>query len=276
MLQESIFGDETELLEEKKGQFGANFIGSFGFHIAIIAALGLSMWAHFRHGNNWGQDNGIQGAIQASLVSSAPSVPLPSDTPPTKNVLATETPSAAPAIPEKAANAAPDLKAVAIPTKQPEKTKPVPPKPQQQEQKHPQQPPDQHRANYGEQQAPNLPRSMASAPNANSPVAVSGGDFGSRFGWYVNGITRKVSENWYKQSIDPSTPQGAQTVIIFRIGRDGSADNVRIGKSSGSYGMDTECVRAVQRAENFGPLPPAYNGSTVDVAYTFTYQEAGH
>jgi protein TonB len=275
MLLDATIGDENDLPDERKGQFGANFFGSFGLHLAIVGALGFSMWMHFRqHGNNWGAD-GLQGAIQASLVSSA-SVPLPSDQPPTKNVLASETPSAAPAIPQKPAAAAPDPKALAISAKQPDKPKPTEPKPQQQDQKHPQQPPDQHRANFGDQQAPNLPRSMANNPSANSPVAVSGGDFGSRFGWYVQTITRRVNDNWYKQAIDPSTPQGAQTVIVFRIGRDGTADNIRIGKSSGSYGMDTECVRAVQRAENFGALPPTYNGSSVDVAYTFTYQESGH
>ena len=30
-----------------------------------------------------------------------------------------------------------------------------------------------------------------------------GGDFGSRFGWYVDGVRRKVSENWLKYEIDP-------------------------------------------------------------------------
>jgi protein TonB len=266
--------DDPELLEERKGQFGSNFYGSLGLHLAIIGALAGSMWLHLRHGNNWGAGD-TNSAIQASLVSSAPSVPLPSDHPPTQNVLATETPSEAPSIPEKKAEAAPDLKAVPIATKVQEKPKPIPPKPQQQEQKHPQQPPDQHRANYGEQQAANMPRSLANANPSNSPVTVAGGDFASRFGWYVNVITRRVNENWYKQEVDPATPQGATTVVIFTISRDGSPSNFKIGKSSGSPSLDTSAIRAAQRVDSFGPLPPAYNGSSVDVAYTFTYQEAG-
>jgi len=254
---------------------GTSMAGSFGLHIAIVASVILFIWVHGHfHGNNWGQDM-TAGAIQASLVSSAPSVPLPSTAPPTQNVLATETPSAAPAIPEKQAAPAPDLKAIAIPTKQPTKTKPLPDKPQQ-EQKHPQEPPKEHRANYGEQQATNMPRSMANAPNANNPVAVGGGDFGSRFGWYVNVITRKVSENWYKDMVDPATPQQSQTVETFTIARDGSPSNFRIARSSGSPSLDTSAIRAAQRVDSFGPLPPAYNGSSVDVAYTFTYQQATH
>jgi protein TonB len=277
MLEQTSVLDEPDQLE-RKGQFGANFFGSFGLHLVILGALGFSIWLHIHlHGSNWGAGN-MNSAIQASLVSSAPSVPLPSDLPPTKNVLATETPSAAPAIPEKKAEPAPDLKAVPIATKQQDKPKPEPPKPQpQQEQKHPQQPPDQHRANFGEQQAANLPRSMANSPNtSNSPVTVAGGDFASRFGYYVNGITRRVSENWYKQEVDPATPEGAQTVVIFSIARDGTPSGFRIGRSSGSPSLDTSAIRAAQRVDSFGPLPSSYNGSNVEVAYTFTYEQSGH
>ena len=265
--------DEIDPMD-RKGDFGSNFGGSFGLHLAIVGSIVLSLWwSHRLHGNNWG--DATTGAIQASLVSSAPSVPLPSIAPPTKNVLATETPSPAPAIPEKASVPAPDLSAVQIPVKQtPPKPKPRPEKPQPpQEQKHPQEPPQQHRANYGEQQAANMPKSMANTPNASaSPVQVAGGDFGSRFGYYVNGITRTVSQNWYKQEVDPGTPEGAQTIVTFTIARDGSPSNFRIARSSGSSSLDTSAIRAAQRVDSFGPLPPAYNGSTVDVAYTFTYQ----
>ena len=190
-------------------------------------------------------------------------------------MLATETPSPAPSIPEKQVAPIEDLKAVQIPVKQPPpKPKPVPEKPQPpQEQKHPQDPPQQHRANYGEQQAANMPKSMASKPStSNSPVQVAGGDFGSRFGYYVNGITRTVSQNWYKQEVDPGTPESAQAIVTFTIARDGSPSNFRLARSSGSSSLDSSAVRAAQRVDSFGPLPAAYNCSTLDVAYTFTYQ----
>ena len=38
-----------------------------------------------------------------------------------------------------------------------------------------------------------------------------GGDFGSRYAWYVRGVQQKVSENWLKYEVDPSVtdaPQG--------------------------------------------------------------------
>jgi protein TonB len=272
MAQGSLY-DGGLIADDRKDPIGTSFAGSLGLHIGIVGAVLLALWLQHRlHANTWGQDMAA-GAIQASLVSSAPSVPLPSDVPPTRNVLATETPSPAPAVAEKKAEPAPDLKAVPIPTKQPEKPKPE--KLRQQEQKHPQETPRNDRANYGEQQAANLPRSMANSQNANNPVQVGQGDFGSRFGWYVNVINRKVSENWYKQEVDPSTPQGAQVVVTFAIARDGAPSNFRVARSSGSSSLDTSAIRAAERVDSFGPLPPGYNGSTVDVAYTFTYQ-TGH
>jgi TonB family protein len=97
--------------------------------------------------------------------------------------------------------------------------------------------------------------------------------FDSEFSWYVADIRRTVSSNWYKQSIDPKTAQNSQTLVTFDVMRDGTPANIRIVKSSGSPSMDTECVRAVQRAR-FQPLPPAYEPASVGVSYTFTYDEA--
>ena len=272
--EESDYGGLTGY--DRKDRLGAPFAGALGLHAAIIGSLVFSLWlTHRMHGNNWGQDM-TAGAIQASLVSSAPSIPLPSTHPPTDNVLATESPSPAPAIPEKKQIAAPDLKAIPLAAKQPDKPKPLPPKPQQQEQKHPQAPPQQNRANYGEQAPSNQPRSMASNQSPNNPVSVGEGDFGSRFGWYVNVINRKVRENWYIQEVDPSTPAGRQAVVAFSISRDGSPSNFQIVRSSGIQSLDTSAIRAAQRVDSFGPLPPGYNGSSVSVAYTFTYEQPGH
>ena len=40
-------------------------------------------------------------------------------------------------------------------------------------------------------------------PRAASSFSGGTGDFGSRFGWYVDGVRRKVSDNWLKYEIDP-------------------------------------------------------------------------
>jgi periplasmic protein TonB len=256
---------------ERRAPFGVPFAESLGLHLLVIGALASSVWLHSRiRGNEWGQ-NLDAGAIQANLVSNAPSIPLPQIQKPTDNVLATENPSPAPAIEKEQTLPAPDLKAIPIPVKQPEKKEPPPKKevqPQQQ-QKHPQpqqQPKD--RANSGEQQASSLPRSMATqqqqAPAA--PVSVTGGG-GFRFPYYVAIIQRKTQENWLKQEVDPSTPSGAKAYIYFTISREGAPSDVKVGESSGSASLDQSCLRAVQRVDSYGPLPAAYNGSSLQVSY---------
>ncbi len=226
------------------------------------------------HGTEWGNNQTIPGAISATLVSSAPTLPLPQEQTPTQNVLATETPSPAPADTEPKVPPLPEPKAIPIPVKQP-------PKPKQKEQKkvaqtppkHPQVQPQQHHANYGEAPATQIPHSMSGNPSPSNPVNVTGGDFGSRFPWYVSQITRTVNDRWYRYEISPSTPFGRIAKVIFTIGRDGRPTNVRISQSSGSPTLDTSAVRAVQRVDTFGPLPPQYNGSNLSVEYTFSYDQ---
>ncbi len=210
---------DVEERYERRAPFGVPFAESFGLHLLVIGALASSVWLHSRiRGNEWGQ-NLDAGAIQANLVSNAPSIPLPQIQKPTDNVLATENPSPAPAIEKEQTVPAPDLKAIPIPVKQPAKKEPPPKKdvPPKQEQKHPQpqqQPKD--RANFGEQQQSSLPQSMAQqqaqAPAA--PVSVTGGG-GFRFPYYVAIIQRKTQENWLKQEVDPSTPERRQGVYLL-------------------------------------------------------------
>jgi periplasmic protein TonB len=261
---------DAEERYERRAPFGVPFAESFGLHLLIIGALASSVWLHSRiRGNEWGQN--LDGAIQANLVSNAPSIPLPQLQKPTDNVLATENPSPAPAIEKEQTVPAPDLKAIPIPVKQAAKKEPPPKKDvtPKQEQKHPQpqqQPKD--RANFGEQQASSLPRStapqQAQAPAA--PVSVTGGG-GFRFPYYVAIIQRKTQENWLKQEVDPSTPSGAKAYIYFTLSRDGAPSDIKVGESSGSPSLDQSCLRAVQRVDSYGPLPNAYDGASLQVSY---------
>ena len=103
------------------------------------------------------------------------------------------------------------------------------------------------------------------------PTSVTNGDFGSRFGWYVDGISRKMSTNWYKALVDQNTPRGARAFIDFTISHDGSVSNVRLDRTSGSQTLDSSCMRAAQRVDTFGPLPAGYNQSTLLVSYYCEY-----
>jgi protein TonB len=265
-------------------RFGGPAVGSLMLHVGIVGAVALYVFLVGRfHGGIWGNQESAPGAIQATLVSSAPTIPLPSENKPTENVLATQTPSPAPAppAPQKTVEAPPP-DAIPIPEKQkphpkvkqaPQKAEaPVKPEPKKTvtptSTKHAQPVPNQqNRANYGEAAQTNIPRSMTSNPNGNNPVAVNGGDFGSRFPWYVELIRRKTAQNWLVQEVSPNTPAGSKVFLSFVVARDGSPSQIRIAQSSGSPSLDTSCLRAVQRVDSYGPLPGGYNGSSLSVSY---------
>ncbi len=112
---------------------------------------------------------------------------------------------------------------------------------------------------------------MAQNTASNGPVTISNGDFGSRFGWYVEVIKRKVSQNWNRYEVDQRTAKGTMTEIYFRVNRQGAPTNFRINTPSGSPTLDQSCLRATQRVDTFGDLPRDSNDQYLDVTYDCTY-----
>jgi periplasmic protein TonB len=272
--------------------FGKYTARSLALHAAIVISIGAYAFiqAHLHH-NSWGS-NESQGAIEATLVSNAPAIPLPQELPPTPSVLATPTPSVAPApaAEQPKASQQPEPDAVPIPIKQtppkiePQKQAAPPPAPQPKPQ--PRQPTDSRanrypspvptprdRATYGEA-APQTRSSMSQNQGPSSPVNIQGGNFGSQFPYYVDVIRRTVARNWYQQEVQPGTPPGTKVYLNFSVSRDGAPSNVRIETPSGSPSLDTSCVRAVQRVDTFGPLPAGYNQSSISVEYYCEYSGA--
>ena len=263
--------------------------GSLLLHAGFIAAAVIATFAtHFMHHNEWGNQQ-APGAIQATLVSSAPSIPLPQDTPPTPNVLATEMPSPSPAPPLPSIATVPPPDAIPIaerkvppPKKKVEKKEKPAPKREQahverQSSKYAQPTKQQYHAQYGEAPATQMPRSVAPTQDGPpSPITVTGGSNGFNYPWYVSLIQRKVSQAWYTQEVDPHTPYGAQVRVTFSISKDGTPSNIRVEQSSGSSSLDTSGLRAVQRVENFSALPSGYSKGSVSVEYTFTYKLSQH
>jgi protein TonB len=120
---------------------------------------------------------------------------------------------------------------------------------------------------------------MNNAPvRNNTPVTVAGGDFAARFPWYVDKITRLVSQNWYTYQIDSSTHYGSQVSVTFTIERDGSVSftSITLPQPSPSPSLNKTAREAVQRVGSFGPLPDQYTGRSVSVEYTFTYDQPSH
>jgi len=249
--------------EMKPDPIAASATGSIVLRAALFGGILLYGFINGFH-HNWGNP-GPGSAIQVSLDSAA--IPLPTDQPKNDNVLPTDKPSPAPAPPEPKAKQAVDETAIPIQGKEqkPEKQKQVktakvpPPKPED-------------RVQYGQQAGSKLSRSTFAQPAApDQPVSVTNGDFGSRFPWYVDGIKRKVSQNWNRYEVDQGTPKGASVQIYFKLNRQGVPSGFRVNTSSGSPTLDRSCLLATQRVDTFGDLPRESNDQWLDVTYDCTY-----
>ena len=64
-------------------------------------------------------------------------------------------------------------------------------------------------------------------------------DFGGKYGWYVDGVKRRVQQNWLTYEIDPRIKAPHRAYIEFDITRDGSP---------------ATCTGAVERRAVTGPV----------------------
>jgi protein TonB len=237
-------------------------LGSFVLHGALVGSLLLyGILNGFFHHAMWGAP-GAGSAIQVSLVSNA--LPLPAEQQ-NQNVLTTDTPSQAPAEPTPKEKEAMDEKAIPISGKIVKPQQKTAPKTQKNQSK-----PLDNRAQYGEQSGSMMPRSTLQNGSIGA-TSVSNGNFASRFGWYVDGINRKMSMNWNKMEVDPRTPKGTMAQVYFKVSRQGVPSEFKINKSSGSPTLDRSCQRASQRVDTFGNLPAESNDQWIDVTFDCTY-----
>jgi periplasmic protein TonB len=239
---------------------------SAGLHLAFTVFVVLyTMFFHGFRGEGWGSGGGGD-AMGATLVSS---VPLPAPAVQTTNVLATESKGLSqsqPKVEEK------EPEAIPIPDKNTKiKSKPVTSATKRKPQPEPE---ESNQIPYGEGGPVSGPYTMFSAGGAKGGFGFTGGggDFGNRFSWYVQTVQRKVSENWLKYEVDARITQANRVYVTFDIARDGHPGNVQIEQSSGVPSLDISAVRAVQRIDTFGPLPPDYSGSRVSVEFWFDYK----
>jgi periplasmic protein TonB len=238
---------------------------SAGFHVAVAGVLLLySVILAGSHGSDWGGGGGGD-AMGVTLVSS---VPLPATPTQTQNVLANESKGLTKSEP-KVEEKEPDAieiqgKNTKIKKKPPTSTKA----------KTEPEPEETNQAAFGEGGPVSGPYGSFAAGGAKGGFQVNGGggDFGTRYGWYVQVIQQKVSENWLKYEVDPRITTANRVFITFDIARDGHPFNVQVEQSSGVPSLDISATRALQRIDTFGNLPPDYSGSKLSVEYWFDYK----
>jgi len=134
--------------------------------------------------------------------------------------------------------------------------------------------PEDNRVAFGEGGPVSGPYGTFSAAGAKGGFGFTGGggDFGSRFAYYVRGVQQRISENWLKYEVDPRITNAQRVYVIFDIARDGHPSNVRVEQSSGVPSLDVSASRAVQRVDSFGALPSEYSGNKVSVEFWFDYK----
>jgi len=241
---------------------------SLGLHVGITAALLiLSAVLSAPTGTGWGAGGGGE-AIGATLVSSIPLTVAPS---PNQNVLANESKGLTKSQPKPEKVEEPD----AIPI-QGKNAKIKPKKQETASKEKPQAAPEEetNQVAFGQGGPVSGPYGAFSAAGAKGGFGFTGGggDFGSLYAWYVKTVQQKVSENWLKYEVDPGISTAQRVYITFDIARDGHPFNVQVEQSSGVPSLDISAVRAIQRIDTFGSLPPGYSGNKVSVEFWFDYK----
>jgi protein TonB len=199
------------------------------------------------------------------------SVPLPASAAKTENVLANESKGVTKSQP-KIEEKEPD--AIAIQGKNTKvKPKKLPTPTKEKPQAEPEQ--ETNQVAFGEGGPVSGPYGSFASGGAKGGFGItgSGGDFGTKYAWYVQIVQRKVSENWLKYEVDPRITSAQRVYITFDVARDGHPFNVRVEQSSGVPTLDVSATRALQRIDTFGPLPPDYSGSKISVEYWFDYSK---
>jgi protein TonB len=260
----------TAVVKEEK--LGAPLVWSLALHAVLFASLAVSTLMSHR-GESWGGAGG--GSISVKLVGGV-GIPLPRPEVVTTNPVVDTTKGLYKSEPvPKKTQPPPD--AAAIPEFKKEKAPRYVTNPSKILKDESEPPPNA--VPYGQGGATALPYSEFTMGSAGSTAAGmgfsgpgAGGDFGSRFAYYVEAVQRRVSSNWIQSTVDPSVRFAPRAVVTFDILRNGTITNVQILKSSSNSSVDNSAVRAIVGSNPVNPLPNEYSGNKVSVEFWFDFK----
>lgn len=235
-------------------------------HAALLLLLSLSAYFHWARGSQWTSAGGGGENVNVKLVGSE-GIPMPRPkvaesqvVDPTKSLYK---PEEAPKIPDPTpSEKIPEFK----------HEKPLPPSHKSKIFEKPTPPPPNAVPGHGG--APAIPTGVNENPGSSSGLAVKGqggGDFASRYGWYIESVKRRIQTNWLQNTIDPAVRAGhtAKTTVQFTITRDGTVKDITISQPSGNLSMDNSGLRAIMASNPMPTLPTDYSGSYVTVLFDF-------
>ena len=84
---------------------------------------------------------------------------------------------------------------------------------------------------------------------------------------YMDDLGNKLQKNWFP----PENSYDTAVTVSIDIAKDGRLLNVGVKKSSGVLLIDTSAINAVKASAPFNPLPPQYKGNSINIHFTFDY-----
>jgi periplasmic protein TonB len=230
---------------------------------AAYTILGLN-WSGAGKGNNWGQG----GAVRVNAVASLPGVPLPTPQLATPNTLATQNPGLYQSEIQPKLEPPPEAKEIPKFKETVAQEKPIRVNKRIQQ---PVAPPD-NAIPYGLGGKPSMNYNQFTNTAGGGGLSFGEGNFGDRFGWYVDAVRNRISNNWLLATISPNILTAPRVYVHFDVLRDGTVTNVAVTQTSGNPEIDRSAIRAVLASNPLGPLPPAYSGNKVTVEFFFDFR----
>lgn len=260
--------------------FGQGLWLSLALHAGLGALLlFVPAWAPAYGDVSWGSEAGGGDGISVGLASSLPSgIPLAAPVIVTEGAIANDSegfyepePEAEVPEPEPEPEAAEEVPETPVPAEEP----PPPPAPE---------PPPPARPVPDETRTPPRPENAIPFGRGGQPD-ISGGNtagtgvgldagsgaFGDRYGTYVESITRRISQEWLRSTVDSSVRVAPRVYVRFDILRNGSIVNIELERPSGVRSLDLSAQRAVYAANPLPPLPADFRGSRISVRFWFEY-----
>jgi protein TonB len=248
---------------------------SLFFHAALFAFVIFSPNLFPAFQSNWGSTSGGAGGINVKIVGSVSGIPLPTPDVVQQKAPANESPGfykteeAPPPPPPDKAELIPERKAPVKTTPSPKPPKPAAtPKAKAEPE-----PPPSNAIPYGQGGRPAMAYGQFSTGAGAGGISFGDASFGDRYSWYVEAITRAVSQNWLKSLVDTRLARAPRVYLTFDIGRNGKISGVSVQQSSGIPSLDRSAQRAVLASDPLPNLPPDYHGSSVNVIFFFEYSK---
>lgn len=249
------------------------FAGALILHVGLFSLALSYSWMLTRSNLSFGDPSAVPGgAVPINVVKNIAQAPAQTAVP---NPVANDTHSSVPTPPpEKAQKAQEEVKvpenAVPIPSTKAKK---------QAERQAPQKKfrpyvPDRDNQLYSMKgMGVNTPSYSGLQPDAfGSGIGIGPGTpFGSKYGWYVEALQRRIGEQWQRElmQVDQRVRMAPRAVVVFEIQRDGSLRNIKLQQTSGNPAVDYSAQRAVTNSNPVAPLPPDLGRNSVSVEIWF-------